>query len=100
MRITILPGRTGLSPAFAQKLHDENYTVAWELNSRAGVRKGDWKIVKIPGRFGTGEWELFNISDDPGETNDLSGENSEKLAELIVAWEKYVVDNGVIMASE
>lgn len=81
-------------------LHDENDVVAWELNSRIGLRKGDWKLVKIPGRFGTGEWELFNMIDDPGETNDLSAENSEKLAELTTAWEQYVVDNGVIMAAE
>ncbi|MBT5073468.1 MAG: arylsulfatase [Kordiimonadaceae bacterium] len=83
-----------------EQLHDENDTVAWELNSRAGVRKGDWKIVKIPGRFGTGEWELFNMVDDPGETNDLSAQNTVKLVELIAAWDKYVIDNGVIMAAE
>jgi len=84
----------------SEKLHDEEDVVVWELNSRIGVRKGDWKIVKIPGRFGTGEWELFNLANDPGEVNDLSGENTEKMAELIAAWDKYVTDNGIIMASE
>ena len=38
--------------------------------------------------------------DDPGETNDLSAQNTVKLVELIAAWDKYVIDNGVIMAAE
>ena len=78
-------------------IHEETDTVAWELNNRMAVRKGDWKIIKIPGAFGTGDWELFNIKDDPSETNNLRDTQQDKLAELITAWEKYALDNGVII---
>ena len=47
------------------KIHDADETVVWELNERIAVRKGDWKLIKLPARFGTGDWELFNIKVDP-----------------------------------
>jgi arylsulfatase A-like enzyme len=91
--LAFLEGRT-------DKIHNEDFVVAWELNGRAAIRKGDWKIIKIPGRFGTGDWELFNLKDDPGETNDLSVQNAKKLEELLQEWNKYVETNGVIMVSD
>jgi len=78
-------------------VHDDEHVVAWELNNRMAVRKGDWKIINIPGQYGTGNWELFNIKDDPGERNDLSADNPEKRAELIAHWQSYAVENGVII---
>jgi len=78
-------------------IHEPDYAVAWELNNRMAVRKGDWKIIKIPGRFGTGEWELFNIENDPGETTDLSADNPEKMVELVRFWDQYAAENGVII---
>ena len=91
---SIMPYLNGEQPT----IHNVNDTVAWELNNRMAVRRGDWKIIKIPGRFGTGDWELFNIKQDPGETNDIGSENSEILEELIIAWQSYVDENGVIIA--
>ena len=44
---------------------------------------GDWKILWMPPPFATGEWELFNLREDPAEMNDLSGEYPDKLAEMI-----------------
>lgn len=90
---SIMPYLTGEQ----QRVHSDNDTVSWELNRRIAVRKGDWKLIKIPGAFGTGEWELFNIKHDPGESNDLSSVEQAKLSELVSEWEVYVKENGVIM---
>ncbi|MBT5186533.1 MAG: arylsulfatase [Kordiimonadaceae bacterium] len=90
---SILPYLTGKM----ENIHSEQDTVAWELNNRMAVRKGDWKIIKIPGTFGTGEWELYNIVEDPGEANNLRDSQPEKLAELIAEWQVYAVENGVII---
>lgn len=79
-------------------IHGPDHVVAWELHNRLAVRKGDWKIIQIPGKYGTGDWELFNIKDDPGERNDLSAQNPEKRNELIAHWKSYAVDNGVILS--
>ena len=50
---------------------------------RAGVRKGDWKLVwtaLLPPSI-----ELFDLSKDPDETNNLTEQNPEKVKEL-QAW--------------
>ena len=47
---------------------------------RAGVRKGDWKLVwttLLPTST-----ELFDLSKDPAETTNLAGQNPEKVKEL------------------
>ncbi|MCC3860505.1 arylsulfatase [Pseudemcibacter aquimaris] len=82
----------------AEEIHASDDVVGWELNNRIAIRKGDWKLIRIPGRFGSGDWELYNIPADPAERNDLSKVNVTKLNELIAEWEKYAADNGVILA--
>jgi arylsulfatase A-like enzyme len=47
---------------------------------RAGVRKGDWKLVWttfLPPRV-----ELFDVSKDPSEANNLASQNPDKVKEL------------------
>ncbi|EDM27017.1 N-acetylgalactosamine 6-sulfate sulfatase (GALNS) [Lentisphaera araneosa HTCC2155] len=52
------------------------------------IREGDWKVIsplKV-GRFledgGTGEWELYNLKEDRGETKNLAKQYPEKLDRL------------------
>jgi arylsulfatase A-like enzyme len=47
--------------------------------SSGAIRMGDWKLIEY---FRTGEVELYNLSSDPGEKNDLSGSEPGKAAEL------------------
>ena len=53
----------------------------------------------MPKPFGKGDWELFNVRNDPGELNDLSAENPEKRREMIALWEQYTKENGVLDTS-
>jgi arylsulfatase len=53
----------------------------------------------MPPPFGPGEWELFDLREDPAELNDLSGQHPDRLAEMIARWEQYKVDNGVLDVS-
>ena len=58
-----------------------------ELFGNRAIRQGDWKICYIvKGAGGTGDWEMFNIRSDPGETHDLSKENPDKRKELLMLW--------------
>lgn len=71
-------------PAFSGKPVERKIPLFWrthvsKANSRVAMRIGDWKIV---GNDTLAEFELFQINEDPNETNDLSGENPEKLAEM------------------
>jgi len=94
--VSMMPFLNGES----ETVHEPDDVVAWELNDSRAVRKGDWKITLIPGRFGTGDWELFNIKNDPAERNDLSEAEPEKRNEMIAEWEKYASANGIIIAEQ
>lgn len=80
----------------AQTVHGDTNAVSWELFGNRAVRRGDWKITDI----GEGKWRLFNLKDDPGETNDLSIDQAERLKLLADAWEDYARRVGVILPSE
>jgi hypothetical protein len=43
---------------------------------------------------------LFNIARDPGETNDLSLDEPDRLKALSAAWEDYAKRMGVIMPDQ
>lgn len=64
-----------------------------ELFGSRALRQGDWKITDI----GDGQWRLFNIAGDPGETNDLASAQPERLKQLVAAWDAYARDVGVIL---
>lgn len=67
-----------------QKEHEYLY---WEFHERGGriaLRKGDWKLLRYNvNKEPQGEFELYNIADDPGEIHNLASEKPEKLQELI-----------------
>lgn len=75
----------------------EDPVIGWELFGRAALRSGPYKIVYMPPwAHGKGDWELYDLSRDPGETNDLSEKLPEKLKELLAQWEVYVKETGVV----
>lgn len=64
------------------KLDAQRGPLFWRQGGRAALRDGNWKIV-APGRDASNrKWELYNISADIGETNNLAGENPDKLTQL------------------
>lgn len=76
---------------------DKDRIVVGEILGKYFVRKGDWKLVYIPSPYGPSRWELFNLSEDLAETNDLSDIMPEKVAELEREWADYVKLNNVIL---
>jgi arylsulfatase A-like enzyme len=67
--------------------------VGSELFGSRSLRQGDWKITDIS----DGTWHLFDIARDPGETRDLSAQEPARKAALIMAWDAYAQDVGVVM---
>ena len=80
----------------ASRVHPEGTSTGWELFGRRAIRKDDWKAVYVPGEDGVSRWQLYDLSRDRGEVEDLAGAHPEKLAELLVLWERYVEESGVI----
>jgi len=75
----------------------DNDYLGTELYNAKSIRKGDWKIVNMYVPIGTGEWQLYNMKNDPGERFDLASEYPEKLHELIADWDEYMKVNNVIL---
>jgi arylsulfatase len=74
---------------------DEERAIGWELFGRSAVRKGDWKIRLLEQPYGNGEWQLFNLKNDPTERHNLAQQEPDKLADLLTEWDTYVRENGV-----
>ena len=62
-------------------------TMYWEFHEQGGrqaLRRGDWKAVRMNVRDDPGgPIELYNLADDPGESNDVAGEHPTIAAEMI-----------------
>ena len=78
-----------ITPGSFEGIYGETDWAGWELFGRAALRMGKWKIVCMPKQArGTGEWELFDLAKDPGETNDLSVKEPEVLEAMLKAWDE------------
>jgi len=71
--------------------------LGWELFGNRAIRQGDWKISWHYEPYGTWDWQLFNLAEDPGEQYDLSAKFPEKRTQLVTLWDEYVAMNGVIV---
>ena len=76
--ISFLPELIGEAAAGRpQPKHDYLY---WELSGWVAVRQGNWRAVK-PAR--SPAWELYDVSRDPSESNDLATAEPKRLAALV-----------------
>ncbi len=73
--------------------------LGWELFGNRAIRQGDWKLLYLlPAAGGTGDWQLYNLREDPAEMRDLSTVHPEKREALLKLWEEYVKKNNVIVS--
>ena len=73
----------------------KDHGMGYELFEMKAYIKGDWKILRLPMPMGSGEWELYDIAKDPGETTDLSDSYPDVKKQLINAWDDYAKQNEV-----
>jgi arylsulfatase A-like enzyme len=65
-----------------QKQHDNLY---WQFNEkgyREAVRQGKWKLIRFKDKGKQEVLELYDLSKDPGEKNNLASTNYAKVQEL------------------
>jgi arylsulfatase len=77
--------------------YTDKEVIAYEVYGRRGAQRGQWKVLLQEPPYGTGEWQLYDLSNDPGETTDLSSEQKQIRDELIIAWEQYATQVGVVL---
>ncbi|HSH20363.1 MAG TPA: arylsulfatase [Draconibacterium sp.] len=82
---SLVPFLTGKN----EQIHTSEYVFGLEHNQRAMIRKGDWKITNIIRPFQVENFNLYNISRDLAEINDLKESEPGKYDEMIKEWEKF-----------
>ena len=78
-------------------VYDNDTAVSWELLGFRAVRKGEFKLVWLPIPFGNDDWQLYDLSKDPAEINDLSQQLPKLRKEMIALWNKYSEEVGVVL---
>jgi arylsulfatase A-like enzyme len=82
-----------LIPAFDNK-EIKRDCIFWEHEGNRAILAGKWKLVsrtlkpKIFTEKDENAWELYDLENDPSETENLALKNSEKVKELSQLWEK------------
>src|SRR5690606_35842315 len=80
------PGRS-LLPALAKDGTVTREDFWWSHIGNRALRQGDWKLVAAGA---DGPWELYDLSKDRCERNDLAESHPEKAKELAAAWARRV----------
>ena len=80
----------------AEAVYGQNDVVGYELVGHGALFMGDYKIVLNRDIWGDNQWRLFNIVADPGETNDLSGQNPAQLQLMLGRYQQYLAENNVL----
>jgi arylsulfatase A-like enzyme len=86
---TPLEGKS-LAPLFAGGSIDRE-AIYWEHEGNRAVREGDWKLVAAHGR----PWELYDLSKDRPEQNDLSGVEAQRAQRMAAMWDAYAARTNV-----
>lgn len=74
-----------LAPTFEGKAIDRE-AIYWEHEGNRAVRAGDEKLVA---KGAKGRWELYDLSLDRSEQNDLSETKPERVKQLAELWQAY-----------
>ncbi len=88
--LTPLAGRS-LVPVLQGRRVSER-TLGWEHEGNRAIRIGDWKLV-APFRGG---WELYKLTSDRTELNNLAAKNPANVKELAAAWQQWADQVGVV----
>jgi arylsulfatase len=71
-----------LLPIFQGKTRTPHETLYFHFGTDRALRQGDWKLVSAK----LGRWELYNMSEDRTELNDLAASQPERVAKMAAEW--------------
>ncbi len=81
-----------LVPVFRTGTRAPHTALCWEHEGWRAVRQGPWKLVAEPRGP---PWQLYHLSEDPIELNDVAAANPGKVRELIAIYEAWARRCGV-----
>jgi arylsulfatase A-like enzyme len=88
---SLLPVLTGE----AEQAYGERDPIAIEVSGTVALYRGHMKLTRTPPPYGDGEWHLYDMSVDPGETVDVAAEHEELFQEMQSEYASYAEEVGV-----
>jgi arylsulfatase len=85
-----------LLAARKDRIRSDDDFLAWEFFDWRAVRLSNWKATWIAAPFGAGDWQLFDVAKDPGESNDLADQLPDVTQDLADKWDSYADEVGVV----
>lgn len=82
-----MEGRS-LAPVLRGEQREAHPVLAWNCSKGRAIRMGDWKLVKPKGKQ-KADWELYNLKQDGGETNNLASGNPQQVEKMVAAYEAW-----------
>ena len=76
------PGKS-LVPLFSTDQAGHHQTFWWYHDKHKAIRMGNWKAVAPAGK----PWELYDLSNDRAEANDLAKSQPKQLEKLVETWD-------------
>lgn len=73
---------TSLKPIFDGGSIDDDRPIHLLFSADRGLRQGDWKAVSFKGK----SWELYHLSEDRTELNDVAQTHPDRLDAMIKTW--------------
>lgn len=87
----LLPVVSGEQP----RVYADEDSVGYELTGHGVLFQGDYKLARNLAPLGDGEWRLFDIVSDPGETRDLKEKMPARFQQMLSAYENFERQNRV-----
>ncbi|MEL6663276.1 MAG: arylsulfatase [Pseudomonadota bacterium] len=80
----------------AERVYAPDDAIGFETSGQAALYRGDFKLVRNMPPHGDGQWRLFDLSSDPGETRDLSETRPQLFGEMLHEYRLYANRVGVL----
>ena len=84
----------------ALQVHPADQAIGYELSGNEALFKGDLKLVRNAAPVGDGQWHLYNLRTDPGETRDLQAELPAAFQAMQADYAAYARSHGVLPMPE
>ncbi len=80
----------------ADRVHAPDRPIGIEVSGNAALFRGDYKLVRNQPPWGDGDWRLYDLVRDPGETTDLSASQPDSKARMLADYQDYAAEMGVL----
>ena len=80
----------------AAPVHPEDEAIGYELSGNQALFKGNLKLVKDLPPVGDGQWHLYDLITDPGETIDLKTKLPDAFKTMQADFEAYAKSHGIL----